>query len=204
MWGEDLIGFTYLDGDSDLELPGMHDMQGSSRLMILNDDSHEILRMRDAFKEADWDAEIQEVHSGRDAIITLRRNHLKTTPADLVICSSRVDGESLLYFLRVLRVHPNINRQPLIVFSTGSDDDFIINSCNTFGVMKYYPIADGGISFSEMLIDVRSHFFGTGNLIRNGTRGHWNYESSALDDRNSNTGNMDRCISGTENENMIP
>jgi hypothetical protein len=147
-------------------------MQGSSRIMIWNDDSDEIVRMRDAFKKAEWKADIQEIHSGRDAIIALRRNHFTTSPADLLMCSIRVNGESIPYFLGILRAHPNINRQPIVTFSTGEDDAYIISSCRTFGVMKYFSIADGEISFYEMLIEVRAHFSNSGRLISNGTWEH--------------------------------
>lgn len=140
--------------------------------MTLNDDAHEIIKMKNAFSQLDWNADIQETHSARDAIIALRRNHWTTTPADLVMCSSRLDGESILYFLGILRAHPNINHQPIIVFSTGRVDTYIIKSCRTLGVLEYYSVSEEEISFTLMLNEVKSHFNESGRLISNVTWCH--------------------------------
>jgi hypothetical protein len=141
-------------------------MHRRSRVIMLTDDSRDTTRVRQEFSKSDWDADIQEINYSQDAIIALRIHHYMMITVDLAICSRRFDGESIFAFLRKLRSHPHIHRQPLIVYSHEDRDDDMESKCTIFGINGYYRILDDKRPFMDMILSLKELFDSDGRLIQ--------------------------------------
>jgi|GEM_PF-5335834 CheY-like chemotaxis protein len=145
-------------------------MSRPSRLMIVDDQPAEQMLLRTACATAEWDVTIDDQRSGQEAINALRRNHADQTPTDLVLLACYLQGTTCIDTLRIIRNHPGLSHQPIIVFSSTPILSEVIQTCYMLGVLKCLERPGDTTHLVQMVSEIKAHFSDDGSLT---PRGPW-------------------------------
>lgn len=129
-----------------------------SRIMIVEDHPAEPFLIRQAFKNASWNALVEEVQSGEKTIEALRRNRFQSRPPDLVIIDCLLHGETCLDTVKIIRAYPSYRCQSIIVLSSRMPTAETISECFYFDVLLVLERPGNYPDLVSLLKQLKAHF----------------------------------------------
>lgn len=107
-----------------------------SRIMLIDDDDHELELLRFAIDDIAWNATVEAMSSAREAIEMLQRHHLAGTMPDIIIMDlvlGSVTGVQLISWIRSIDIG---TRPPIIVVSSDTPTPKVREDLYALGVLK--------------------------------------------------------------------
>jgi CheY-like chemotaxis protein len=120
--------------------------------------------MGEAFKQAKWNALVQEAQAGECAVAALRQNFRQSTPPDLFIVDCLLQGETCIETVKAIRAYPSYRCQPIVVLTTSMPPAATIDACHFLDVLLVLERPQGYPGLVKIIKQLKSHFVTAGSM----------------------------------------
>ena len=123
-------------------------MKSSKSVMLVEDDNVDVMTVKRAFKDLNIKNQLIITPNGEEALEYLN-NDDNTTPS-IILLDLNMPKMNGLEFLRIIKTDENLKKIPVIVLTTSSQQEDIIESFN-FGIAGYIVKSLDYTEFTEAI-----------------------------------------------------
>ena len=123
-------------------------MKSSKSVMLVEDDNVDVMTVKRAFKDLNIKNQLIITPNGEEALEYLNNND-NTTPS-IILLDLNMPKMNGLEFLRIIKTDENLKKIPVIVLTTSSQQEDIIESFN-FGIAGYIVKSLDYTEFTEAI-----------------------------------------------------
>lgn len=140
-----------------------------SRIMVVDESPQQGRLMTEAVTRSGWNVVMDSFPPRKPAIEALYRQHQAHYTVDLVILWCSHENDACIDTLRMLRNHPLIGHQAIIVVTPSDQPDELIHTCQRLGVITCLEWPSDISAQVLLIMEIKSHFTPDGALLPCGT-----------------------------------
>ena len=123
-------------------------MTSSKSVMLVEDDNVDVMSVKRAFKDLNIKNQLIITPNGEEALEYLNNNN--NTPPRIILLDLNMPKMNGLEFLRIIKTDENLKKIPVIVLTTSSQQEDIIESFK-LGVAGYMVKSVDYIEFTQVI-----------------------------------------------------
>ena len=130
-------------------------MKSSKSVMLVEDDNVDVMTVKRAFKDLNIKNQLIITPNGEEALEYLKNND-NTKPC-IILLDLNMPKMNGLEFLRTIKTDENLKKIPVIVLTTSSQEEDVVESFN-FGVAGYIVKSVDYIEFTQAIKTINSYW----------------------------------------------
>ena len=130
-------------------------MKSSKSVMLVEDDNVDVMTVKRAFKDLNIKNQLIIAPNGEEALEYLKNND-NSKPC-IILLDLNMPKMNGLEFLRTIKTDENLKKIPVIVLTTSSQEEDVVESFN-FGVAGYIVKSVDYIEFTQAIKTINSYW----------------------------------------------
>lgn len=144
-------------------------MSRPSHIMLVDDNSGDLVLFAEALQDLCWNAELETHQSGHGAINSLKNGVLKGWIPDFIVLDYWIPPETCTHTLASIRAMTPLASTPIMVYSSAAPTDCMMRELEAFGVLRVLEKPSDFTGTISLVTILRKFLLGTGNISAGGS-----------------------------------